>query len=220
MPPNFRLLFSHLALALIAAATFGMDAAWARSGPAASCDTFNIDLSAAQPVHPGRAYRAKSCETRMSHGYPIPDPDCTPGAINPTVTAEVLSDPGFRTRCVRDGTTSAQQKNKTYKWYGIDKPAHNTGAGQTCELDHLVSLELGGADTLDNIWPQCGPEDVALRERYFKQKDIVENYLAAQVKAGNMDLREVQRGIAEDWTQYLEEAQKACRKGKCKKRRK
>ncbi len=155
----------------------------------------------------------------MSRGYPLPDPECTPGAINPTVTAEVLSDPGFRTNCIRDGATSSTKKNKTYGWYGIAKPAHNTGAAQTCELDHLVSLELGGADTLDNIWPQCGPEDVVLRARYFKQKDIVENYLAAQVKAGNMDLREVQRGIAEDWTQYLEQAQKACPKGTCAKKK-
>jgi hypothetical protein len=33
---------------------------------------------------------------------------------------------------------------------------------------------------------------------------LVENYLAAQVKAGQIDLNEAQTGIASDWTQYLD----------------
>ncbi len=214
-----RTVFSRLPLILLACTTLTSDPAAARARAPVDCGRFDIDLTAAQPLHGTHAVRARKCEARISRGYPIPDPACTPGAANPTVTVEVLTDPAFRTRCIRDGATSSQQKNKTYGWYDIPKPAHNTGAGQVCELDHLVSLELGGADTLDNIWPQCGPEDVNLRERYFKQKDIVENYLAAQVKAGNMELREVQRGIAEDWTQYLDEARKACPNGKCKKKR-
>jgi hypothetical protein len=73
-------------------------------------------------------------------------------------------------------------------------------------LDHLVSLELGGADTLDNIWPQCGPPGVKLAKRYFKIKDGVENYLAAKVKAGGISLKDAQRGIATEWTQYIPEA--------------
>ena len=70
--------------------------------------------------------------------------------------------------------------------------------------DHLVPLGIGGADTLDNIGPQCGPAGASLDRRYFKQKDMVENYLAAQVKAGNMNLKDAQQGIATDWTQYLD----------------
>jgi hypothetical protein len=82
-------------------------------------------------------------------------------------------------------------------------------------LDHLVSLELGGADTLDNIWPQCGPDEVSLSERYFKLKDTVENYLARQVKNGQMELAAAQQGIATDWTQFLSDAQSACPDGHC-----
>ena len=68
---------------------------------------------------------------------------------------------------------------------------------QVCELDHLVPLELGGADTLDNIWPQCGPNGVGLHERYFKLKDMVENYLTApMVKAGRMDLDKTRRSYS------------------------
>lgn len=89
---------------------------------------------------------------------------------------------------------------------GITHPRGNTGKNQLCELDHLVSLELGGADTVDNIWPQCGPNDVALAQRYFKIKDGVENYLAVQVRHGQMNLADAQRGIAHDWTRYADAA--------------
>ena len=82
-------------------------------------------------------------------------------------------------------------------------PQHNSGSNQTCELDHLVPLELGGADGLGNIWPECGPDGVPLDERYFKAKERVENYLAGEVKAGRMSLEDAQRGIASDWTRYL-----------------
>jgi hypothetical protein len=174
-----------------------------------NCAKFNIDVNAARSLGLVILPPPFGCTTRMSNGFPIPDPNCTPGAINPTLTAMVLRNPTFTTKCVRDNATSASQKAGTYTWYHIPHPKNNTGATQTCELDHLISLELGGADTLENIWPQCGPPGVQLRARYFKQKDIVENFLARQVKAGNMDLAQVQRGIAEDWTQYLDAAKKA-----------
>jgi hypothetical protein len=140
------------------------------------------------------------------------------GAINPSVTLVVLKNRSFRTGCVRDCATKEEAKNATYAQYGIPHPADNTGTSQVCELDHLVSLELGGADTLDNIWPQCGPNQVPLAKRYFKQKDAVENYPAEQVRTGMIGLQKAQTGIATDWTQFLGEAQDFCSKNpnKCK----
>ena len=110
----------------------------------------------------------------------------------------------------RSGHNSAREGDH-YSWYRLLHPVHNDGQDKICELDHLVPLELGGADTLDNIWHQCGPNAVGLRERYFKIKDIVENYLTAMVKAGKMDLDEARKGIAIDWTQYLQAASGVCR---------
>lgn len=145
----------------------------------------------------------QSCNTKLRNGYPEPDARCTPGGVVPGVTAETLRDPAWRTKCIRNCQSTEIQKHVTYKWYGLPSPEHNSGQTQVCELDHLVPLELGGADGLGNIWPQCGPTDAVLRARYFKQKDIVENYLAAKVKAGEMTLDAAQRGIASDWVQYL-----------------
>jgi hypothetical protein len=147
------------------------------------------------------------CSAKLSRSYPIPDPKCTPGAINPTVTLAVLQGGKFKTGCERNRASSVAGKNKTYGEYDVPHPDNNRGQNQVCELDHLVSLELGGADTVDNIWPQCGPDHETLARRYFKIKDSVENYLAVQVRDGNIDLQTAQRGIAKDWTAYISKSE-------------
>ena len=181
----------------------------------AVCDQFHIDGRASTPLRPVALPPQQTCTTPTSNGFPVPDANCTPGAINPTVTIEVLRDPRFTTRCTRDAATPEAEKAATYEWYNLPRPTANSGETQTCELDHLISLELGGADTLDNIWPQCGPPGVALPQRFFKEKDTVENFLAMQVRAGRMDLSAAQQGIAADWTQFLEEARRECPEGRC-----
>ena len=193
---------------------FGVTSPRAAEQPA-NCTSFKIDDTASQPLQNVTIPPTKRCVTRTSNGFPLPDPTCTPGASNPTLTTEVLQNPEFRTECVRNDATTESQKAETYKWYNIPHPDPNTGAMQTCELDHLISLELGGSDQLENLWPQCGPPGVVLVERYFKQKDTVENYLAKQVKDGLIDLGEAQKGIATDWTRYISEAEKTCPRGRC-----
>ncbi len=154
-----------------------------------------------------------TCRTQMRRGYPVPDPQCTPGGVNPSVTEQTLRDPDWRTGCVRDCETSETRKHATYAWYGLVSPHDNAGEHQVCELDHLVPLELGGADGLGNLWPQCGPDGAELCRRNFKMKDHVENYLADEVKSGRMPLDSAQRAIAADWTQFLEAAELYCAHG-------
>jgi hypothetical protein len=177
--------------------------AWAAQASGAECPA-GVDPISSTPLAAGSS--GSGCTVKTSHGFPLPDPACTPGAINPTVDLSILKGGKFKTGCERNVATSATKKATTYAIYTIKKPANNTGLTQSCELDHLVSLELGGADTLDNIWPQCGPPGVKLAERYFKIKDGVENYLAAKVRAGGISLKDAQQGIATDWTQYIAEA--------------
>jgi hypothetical protein len=146
-----------------------------------------------------------SCHVRhAANGMQLPDPTCTPGAVNPTVTADVLRDPTFRTGTVRDQLTTAAQKQIVYVWYGITKPKGNVGPNQVCEIDHVVSLGLGGSDALENLWPQCGPASVPVGQREFKIKDAhAELSLMRQIKAG-ADLADIQRRIAQDWTQFIQ----------------
>jgi|SRR5215471_190141 len=212
---------AHAATLLPLAIGLGLNATASRSGPShtvasapASCAQFDINPTASTALAQVTLPPGKTCSVRMNNGFALPDPACTPGAINPTLTTEVLQNPNFRTMCVRSQTTTEAQKASTYQWYGIPHPTQNTGANQTCELDHLISLELGGADTLDNLWPQCGPDGVTLSERYFKRKDGVENYLAKQVREGKIKLEDAQRGIASDWTQFLA-ASEGCEGSAC-----
>jgi hypothetical protein len=184
-----------------------------------TCDT--CPISSIQPKA-SRAFApadsSHGCKTQTKREFPVPDPKCTPGAVNPSVTLQVLKNTAFRTGCVRDCAPSAPEKSTTYGSYGLPHPANNDGSSETCELDHLVPLELGGADTLDNIWPQCGPSGVVLAKRYFKQKDMVEDFLAEQVKSGQRDLSKTQASIASDWPQFLSDATEFCSKNpeKCK----
>ena len=175
----------------------------------AICARLHIDPEGSDALQTVSLPPDHTCKPRVKNGLPLPDPSCSPGAINPTLTLAVLKTKGFTTKCVRDQASSPHDKQETYAWYKIKKPANNSGKTQTCELDHIISLELGGADTVDNLWPQCGPAKVALSKRFFKQKDAVENFLAREVKAGRMDLSDAQRGIAEDWTRFLAKAKKA-----------
>jgi 5-methylcytosine-specific restriction endonuclease McrA len=185
-----------------------------RAADETDCTQFKIDDKKSDPFKP--VSFPQQCKARTSNGFVLPDPNCTPGAVNPSLTIDVLRNPQFRTSCVRSHATTEQEKNKTYTYYGIQHPSQNSGVTQICELDHLISLELGGADTLENIWPQCGPPNTVLVHRYFKEKDTVENYLAKQVRDGMMSLDKVQHGIASDWTQYLADARKACPVGNCR----
>jgi hypothetical protein len=61
--------------------------------------------------------------------------------------------------------------------------------GRSLEIDHIVSLELGGSNAIANLFP----------ERGYQVKDRLENKLHDLVCAGRMTLRAAQVGIATDW---------------------
>jgi len=123
------------------------------------------------------------------------DLDVTPGEVRTTHVKEVCS------------TTTSQFRNTTPKMkaevcaaYGL-KP-HCYGR-DTNEIDHLISLELGGADEITNLWPQPYDQHPGAHE-----KDAVENWLHRQVCTGKMELQEAQRLIASDWYMVYLQMQK------------
>ena len=64
------------------------------AGPA-NCGKFDLDGKASSPLQIVDLPPTGNWVPQMRNGFPIPDPACTPGAINPTLTAEVLRDPDF-----------------------------------------------------------------------------------------------------------------------------
>lgn len=113
----------------------------------------------------------------------LPDPRCTPGVVDGTVTREMLCDgrhPTSQRRDVPDGVRDAVLRD-----YGYDP---DTFEG---ELDHLIPLSLGGGNQPRNLWPQPG--------RIPNPKDAVENRLRREVCAGRRSLDDAQHAIATDW---------------------
>jgi hypothetical protein len=95
----------------------------------------------------------------------------------------------------------------------------NSGRGQVCEIDHLVALELGGSDTMANLWPECSAGYNGWQGPGFRDKDGFENYLWYHVCVDrDVSLEEAQRQIATDWRKYWEIAGKPeCRsRSNCK----
>lgn len=117
---------------------------------------------------------------------PLQDQACTPGAIFPDATVSQICTPGYASS-VRSVSTSL--KNKVYASYGIT--THYTGQ---YEVDHLVSLELGGSNDISNLWPEAANPTPG-----FHQKDQVENYLHDQVCEGKVPLKQAQIAIATNW---------------------
>jgi uncharacterized protein YceK len=119
------------------------------------------------------------------HGA-LQDPACTPGAIFPDATKDRICQSGYASS-VRNVPTSV--KNKAYSSYGILQ--HTTGQ---YEVDHLISLELGGSNDISNLWPEAASPVPG-----FHQKDKVENYLHDQVCSGAVSLAQAQSEIATNW---------------------
>jgi hypothetical protein len=132
----------------------------------------------------------------------LPDPKCTPGALNGNVTQDNIENTichsGFA-KSIRPPTSyTTPLEKKLIKSYGF------TGGSEDFELDHLISLQLGGSPKdIKNLWP----------EPYFTKfnayiKDKFENYLHKQICNGAMSLSEAQKQIATDWKTNWKEAQK------------
>jgi hypothetical protein len=149
----------------------------------------------------------------------LPDSACTPGDIDRSETRDIVCSHDFHTGTVRDKTTTRTQKNQVYTMYAIAHPPNNTGLGQVCEIDHLVALELGGADTMANLWPECSAGYDGWQGPGFRDKDSFENYLWYHVCVDqDVSLEEAQTEIATNWLKYWEAAGKPeCRnRANCK----
>jgi uncharacterized protein YceK len=116
----------------------------------------------------------------------LPDSACTPGAILSTGTKDAICQSGYA-RSVRNVPDSVKQQ--AYAEYGI--ASHVPGQ---YEVDHLVSLELGGSNDIANLWPEA-----ASPKPGFHEKDKVENYLHSQVCSGAISLKDAQVEIATNW---------------------
>jgi hypothetical protein len=113
--------------------------------------------------------------------------------VDDAVTIDLICTPGY-SKCIRDVPQS--EKASLYQSYGL--MGNHTGycdTKQGCEVDHLISLELGGSNDQTNLWPE--PYQGTTWNAHVK--DQLGNFLHRQVCQRNIALDQAQQEIAKDW---------------------
>jgi hypothetical protein len=126
----------------------------------------------------------------------LPDPKLTPGATLDVPLSKL---------CVKGYASSVRNvpqsvKNAVYAEYHVTTTAGTSEGTETLgkeyEVDHLISLELGGSNDIKNLWPQS-----YTGEWNAHVKDALEDRLHALVCAANptITLEQAQKAISSNW---------------------
>jgi hypothetical protein len=129
---------------------------------------------------------AAPCKYRSQSS--LPDSSCTPGTVFRTAMKTQICRSGY-SRGVRN--VSSTTKGRVYASYGVR--SHQPGE---YEVDHLIPLELGGSNSVKNLWPEPSAQT---ESRGFHQKDALENVLHARVCDGRTTLKKARRAIGRNW---------------------
>jgi hypothetical protein len=121
----------------------------------------------------------------------LSDRRCSPGAYSSKLTKAVICSPDFRTGPIRSVSDSV--KHQVEIEYGLEPKQY----GSTLEIDHIVSLELGGSNDPANLYPE--EATFADHTPGYHIKDVLENAVHKAVCAGKIGLRTAQREIARNW---------------------
>jgi hypothetical protein len=117
----------------------------------------------------------------------VPDPTLTPGAVRTTDVGAICSTPTSGLR-----HWNRERDDRILAEYGLPPGPH-----PDWEIDHLIPLCLGGADTDSNLWPE--PRRSIAKEWPAELKDDLEHRLCEMVCARELDVKDAQAEIAEDW---------------------
>lgn len=118
----------------------------------------------------------------------LPDYTCSPGDVL-TTNIKTICKVGY-TKTVRN--VSVSTRKKVFKEYGIPY-----ASSSDYEVDHIISLELGGSNDIKNLFPES-----YLIKNGARIKDKLENYLHKKVCNGSMTIQEAQKEISTDWVKY------------------
>jgi hypothetical protein len=129
-------------------------------------------------------------QAKTSHCFAsmLPDPACSPGAVL-TTDIKTICKVGY-TATVRNVSTTT--KKKVFQEYDIPYSEHSN-----YEVDHIISLEIGGSNDISNLFPESYTIPNGARV-----KDTFENYLHKQVCTGKLSIADAQYEISTDWLTY------------------
>jgi hypothetical protein len=164
------------------------------SSPTASSAAPSHPATATSPAAPAPSGTASSpAPSRSATGslqwqanVALPDQKLTPGAVLPAAASQVCT-PGWAEahRNVPD-----EVAYQVFEEYGLSYGVHHS-----YEVDHLIPLELGGSNSIRNLWPQ--PEGGS--NPGYPSKDRLEDRLHQLVCTGAVPLAAAQHAIAANW---------------------
>jgi len=131
----------------------------------------------------GRRTRTSGCRRTA-----LPDRRCSPGAYYGRLTRAVICSAGFRTGTIRN--VPQAEKFAVEREYGMAAAYY----GYSIEIDHIVPLELGGSNSIANLFPEPGSGTAD-----YHVKDALENRAKAWVCEGRLSLAAARHGFATDW---------------------
>jgi hypothetical protein len=130
-------------------------------------------------------HRTKTSGCRRSA---LPDRRCSPGAYYALLTRKVICGSRFHTSNIRNVPQS--EKFAVEHEYGMAE----TYYGRSLEIDHIVPLELGGSNSIANLFPEPGRG-----KANYHVKDQLENRLHDLVCSKQLGLLSARRQIASNW---------------------
>jgi Protein of unknown function (DUF3761) len=130
-------------------------------------------------------HRTRTSDCKRS---PLPDRRCSPGGYYKLLTRAVICSSSFHTGTIRN--VSQTEKFAVEREYGMAA----TYYGYSIEIDHIVPLELGGSNSIANLFAEPGSG----RANYHV-KDEAENRAKDWVCEGRLSLKAARRGFATDW---------------------
>jgi hypothetical protein len=130
----------------------------------------------------------------------LPSPLLTPGA---TYTSDATVACNTNTGGESDSIRSVSDKVRQSVFAAYSIPAGNkTGycEDKGCELDHLISLKLGGSNDEKNLWPQsyAGTKNAIMKDNLEKRL-IARVCRTSKLHPVRLSLKEAQHAIATDW---------------------
>src|SRR5471032_3406388 len=115
----------------------------------------------------------------------LPSSFLTPGDAK-KVTKEQICAPGYAASIK---ATKESAKEEAFSRYGL-----RDGVSKTDVLDHLIPVELGGTDNVENLWPEP-----VKGEWNASQKDALEQKLLGMVCDGTLTVKQAQTAIKKNW---------------------
>ena len=134
------------------------------------------------------AYGVRTKTSGCTANQALPDRVCSPGDVLTTDTSTVCVS-GY-TQTVRNVPDS--EKQVVFAEYGIPWSEH-----ANYEVDHIISLELGGSNDVSNLFPES-----YLIQYNAHVKDGLENHLHSLVCSGALPIATAQAEISSDWVEY------------------